>query len=141
MISQDTQAEAAAQKIPLYPPFPFSSRPAEIWLPPSLLPNIAFRMISLTRSDFSSKLIWLNLTLFETFSSSGSVTLLSPGFPYIFLPNAFSFPLRVALLTLKSWYPQGSILVPFIASHILPGCSHPLIASTTTFIPMTLPSW
>lgn len=49
----------------------------------------------------------------------------------VFLANSFSSPLRVALCTLKSWCPQGSVLVPFIAPHILPVLT---FASTTTFL-------
>lgn len=59
------------------------------------------------------------------------MTSLSPGFPFVFLANSFSSPLRVALCTLKSWCPQGSVLVPFIAPHIFPVLT---FASTTTFL-------
>ena len=80
-------------------------------------------------------------SLFETFSFFGSYDFTLSWFPSIFLAD-FSVSFEDC-----SAHPSITVspgfcpLVPFITLHILPGCSHPLIASTTIFIPMTGLSW
>lgn len=93
---------------------------------------------SLNPSDFFSELIcWTN--------SFWNVLLLWLLWlhPLLVFP-LFSWLIFLSLLwgllcsTLNHCIPRAPSIIPFITLHILPGCSHPLIASTTIFIPMTL---
>lgn len=80
-------------------------------------------------------------SLFETFSFFGSYDFTLSWFPLYFLGWFFCFLWGLLCSPFNHCIPRALSLVPFITLHILPGCSHPLIASTTIFIPMTGLSW
>lgn len=100
-------------KFPFIPPFPCFISP---FLPNSLrsgfhphhCQKLFWGFFSLISSDFIFRTDSVNLTLFEGFSSLDSWSFTFFWFS-IFLANSSQSPLRVALLTLKSLYPQGSV--------------------------------